>query len=141
MKLEYLYAFYEYVLLPQFGINNQPVAWHRSTQLGPDETAHYFAIGTTFYILIFEDFDGLGRNSEFIQSTLGLSPNTYQFIPPEAHTANPPSFSFKLETPYRYAAEITGTFTLLQLALPPQPINTAPLQLDIQNNWGWVKLS
>lgn len=140
MKPEHLFAFYEYALLPQFGIENQDISWHGSSTLGPDESAHHFSVANYEYILIFEDYDGLGRSPKFISETLALPEGQYIFVTPKAYTDTPPSLHFAFDTPFKYAPDITGTFTLIKLQRPSMKDDNA-IHLGIKNEWGWVEVS
>lgn len=141
MKPEYLYAFYEYMLLPQFGIEGEHIGWQGSTDIGPDETAHYFSTDTHDFILIFEDVDGLGRDPKFIEDELGLSRENYTFVKPKAHSDVSPSFRLIPPAPYKYAPNITGSFTLLKLHHASPKDEASLLHLDIDNSWGWVTVN
>lgn len=139
MKPEYIYAFYEYALLPQFGIENEHIAWHGSHKLGPDETAHLFSTDTSDFILIFEDYDGLGRDPSFIEETLRLKSDTYAYVKPKSQTSTSPSLRLTLPTPYKYAPNITGSFTLLKMHDASNKDNNGLIRLNITNDWGWVR--
>lgn len=113
---EALYAFYTHAVLPQFGIQGVTITWNGSQATGPDESAHYFTVDCVDYALIFEDFDGLGRNDAYIRENVIGHHSSYSFVQPIASSATPPSYDgFNLPTPYQYCENITGTFTLIQL--------------------------
>lgn len=102
--------------MPQFGIVSN-IAWERSKVTGPDEMAHYFSIGKQKYILIFEDYGGLGKDPSYIRDH--VTTEKYTFVEPVSKTYDPPSWGFRLLAPYRYCANVTGTFTLLAIS----PVN------------------
>jgi len=139
MKSEYIYAFYEYALLPQFGIENERIAWQGSHQLGPDETAHFFSTDAYDFILIFEDYDGLGRDPSFIEETLKLKNDVYTYVTPKPHSNASPSLRLTLPTPYKYAPNITGSFTLLRMHESSRKDGKNAVHLNIVNDWGWVR--
>lgn len=139
MKPEHLYAFYEYALLPQFGIESEDVGWQRSVEIGPDETAYYFSTSAHHFILIFEDYDGLGRDAGYIEETLGLKDEEYSLVQPKAGSAATPSIRFSLQTPYKYAPGITGTFTLLELRQDPGMGTQDSFHTGVRNDNGWVQ--
>ena len=141
MKPEYLYAFYEYALLPQLGIENEVIGWQKSVEIGPDETAHYFSTSAHTFILIFEDYDGLGRDPGYIEEALGLLGEEYTFVQPKAASTVAPSIHFILQTPYKYAPDITGTFTLLKLRQGSSKNAQSLVRIGVRNNNGWVRRS
>lgn len=111
-----LHQFYQHILLPQFGFGKEGTYdWEKTANLGPDETAHWFARKGKRYILIYEDYDGLGRNRDFISKQLGLAAGQYEFVEPTSATDRAPSYPIKFPAPCMYARNITGTFTLLEL--------------------------
>jgi hypothetical protein len=111
-----LYVFYEKAVLPQFGIKDTAITWDGSQDVGPDETVHYFQIGKQQYALVFEDYDGKGRDSAFIKEHVAIRSPKFTFVEPEAETNSSPSYDgFRLPTPYQYCHNVTGTFTLLKL--------------------------
>lgn len=118
MTDEQLEAFYESVVLPQFGIKKASIAWEASKRVGPDELAFRFSESGRRYILIFEDHFGLGRDPQFIERHLGLSKEMFTFVAPASEEAaeNLPSYvGFSLPVPYQYCEGVTGTFTLLKI--------------------------
>lgn len=112
-------VFYEAAVLPQFGIEPEAkLIWEASRRMGPDELAFRFNILGQRYILIFEDYFGLGQSPDFIEETLGLRPSMYEFVEPisaESKSNRPSYVGFALPVPYKYCEGVTGTFTLLKL--------------------------
>lgn len=84
-----LYEFYSKALMPQFGFINADITWIGSVTLRPDEVAHYFTIGIIEYVLIFEDYDGLGRNEQFIKDAVIKPGQKHEFIVPVSHQQFP----------------------------------------------------
>lgn len=116
MHEDSLHDFYKYAVLPQFGIKNVPIIWQGSHDTGPDETAHYFKLKEQDYVLIFEDYDGNGRNDAYIKDNVLEYSSLYEFIKPTSQTSNSPSYNgFKLPAPSMYCSGVTGTFTLIKL--------------------------
>lgn len=115
MESPSLYQFYEKVVLPQFGIKNAAIDWKDSQNI-VNESVHYFQIDKQSYALIFEDFDGKGRDPAFIREYVAIRSPKYSFVNPTAQATNPPSYDgFQLPTPFEYCFNVTGTFTLLEL--------------------------
>jgi hypothetical protein len=111
-----LYNFYEYAVLPQFGVKNTIITWNGSQQTGPDESVHYFSVNNTSYALIFEDAGGLGQNDDYIHENVLEQHSSYSFVQPIAATSSAPSYDgFHLPAPYQYCENVTGSFTLLLL--------------------------
>jgi hypothetical protein len=111
-----LHAYYTTAVLPQFGITADNIQWINCRTLGPDEFAHAFTLDWQRYILIFEDYDGLGRDPEFIDETLDLRPQDFEYIVPTSDTNSSPSYTgFHPPTTYKYVEGVTGTFTLLKV--------------------------
>src|SRR2546428_189792 len=79
MEGKSLYDFYERAVLPQFGIEDT-VVWHRSESVGRDEVAHNFSVGKQWYILIFEDYGGLGKDPFYIEQH--VTTEKYRFVEP-----------------------------------------------------------
>jgi hypothetical protein len=138
MKPEYLYAFYEYTLLPQFDIESEEIGWQKSIEIGPDETAHFFFTLTHSFVLIFEDYDGLGRDPSFIEETLSLKDGEYIFVSPKVDLMTAPSIHFIPQTSYKYAPGITGTFTLLRLLQNSGKNTQDLLHTGVKNDNSWV---
>lgn len=114
--IAFLHAFYERVILLQFGLQKLPVIWEQSQDIGPDESVHYFSIGKRSFALIFEDYDGKGRDPGFIQEHIVVGNRAYKFIAPTSATGSPPSYDgMHLPAPYQYCPNVTGTFTLIEL--------------------------
>lgn len=110
-----LYEFYEKAVLPQFGITEAAVGWKGSQDI-VDESVHYFQIGEQSYALIFEDYDGVGRDPVFIREHVAVRSPKFSFVDPVAEATNPPSYDgFSLPAPFQYCFNVTGTFTLLKL--------------------------
>lgn len=116
MDNEALYAFYSYVVLPQFGVGDNEVQWQGSSVLGPDEWAHYFSLDGTAYVLIFEDAGGLGATESYIRQEVLVSERPFEYVKPISEAPHSPSYDgFHLPTPYQYCPNVTGTFTLIRL--------------------------
>ncbi len=109
-----LYEFYEKFLLLQFGIQDQKIVWSHSHDIGPDEVAHYFEMDGYRYVLVFEDYGGLAVEEKYVQETLNLEDNSFQYISPISATKHAPSYIVKFSTPYQYCENVTGAFTLIK---------------------------
>jgi hypothetical protein len=115
MDKKFYQEFYTKAVLPQFGFNDAKVAWGAHKRVGPDEFAWAFEIDGTDYILIFEDYDGLGRHEEYIRENV-TGKAKFTFVEPTSKSLVAPSYNgFKLPVPYKYIEHITGTFTLIKL--------------------------
>ena len=120
MDQQALHQFYEYALLPQFGFTRGPgFIWHKSVKIGPDETAHHFsrtnADGTDDYVLIYEDFQGLGRVEAYVREHVELRGRDFEYIPAMSPPDISPSLRLDVPTPSQYAPNVLGTFTLIRL--------------------------
>jgi hypothetical protein len=130
MTDEQLESFYASAVLPQFGIEDNAIAWEASRELGPDELAFRFKSEGQTYVLIFEDYFGLGRSEGFIKEHLGFNKGEYEFMPPlssEEEDQLPSYVGFKLPVPFKYCEGVTGTFTLLKVlkTSPAKPASPA----------------
>jgi hypothetical protein len=114
MKEEALHEFYKYVLLPQFGLENVDIVWKNHDEIGPDDDAHYFTIGDKQYVLIFRDYGAYSQAK--IKELIALPKDTFKYINPTSATDSPPVYHFSLPTPFKYARNVTGYFTLLKVA-------------------------
>lgn len=113
-----LCEFYANAVLPQFGMKDFYVTWTGSQQAGPDEFIHYFKINNIDYALIFEDYDGIGRNDDFIRENVLERHTKYEYVEPISATSQSPTYSgFRLPPPSQYCENVTGSFTLLKLFL------------------------
>lgn len=111
-----LHAFYGYAVLPQFGIASDDISWQGGTDLGPDESAHFFSLDGVSYVLIFEDAGGLARTDAYIKEKVLVNGQPYEYVRPISEAPNSPSYDgFHPPTPYQYVPNITGTFTLIRL--------------------------
>jgi len=111
----WIYDFYEHAVLPQFGYKNRQTVWTESYRIEADEFAHAVDIDSVPHILIWEDYQGLGSNVDFLKDhvTNGAS---FEFIEPLSQTGAFPSYDgFRLPTPSQYCENVTGTFTLIKL--------------------------
>lgn len=114
MSEEALQEFYKYVLLPQFGLENVNIVWQQHEAIEPaDDHAHYFAIGEEQYVLLFKDYGEFSDGE--IKEVVKLPNGTFNYINPTSQTDHPPAYSFSLPAPYKYASNITGSFTLLSI--------------------------
>ncbi|HSH18516.1 MAG TPA: hypothetical protein VK978_03960 [Candidatus Saccharimonadales bacterium] len=109
-----LYEFYAKVILPQFGMKGVDIQWLNSQDVGPDETVHYFYVEGVKYALIFEDFDGLGRDEDFVREHVDLQDLDFSYVKPTSASANTPSYSIRFPVPYKHCHNVTGTFTLIK---------------------------
>lgn len=111
-----LHVFYTYAVLPQFGINRTDVLWNTCERLEGGESLHNFEAHGRDYTLIYEDYDGLGRNKAFVQDCVVGVGQTYELVSPVAESTTAPSFDgFRLRAPSQHSPNITGTFTLVML--------------------------
>ncbi|HKX72938.1 MAG TPA: hypothetical protein VJM32_02915 [Candidatus Saccharimonadales bacterium] len=127
MADEHLQSFYTSAVLPQFGIEDDAITWEASRELGPDELTFRFKSEGQTYVLIFEDYFGLGRSEDFIKEHLDFSKGEYEFMPPlsaEDKDRLPSYVGFKLPVPFKYCEGVTGTFTLLKV-LKASPVKPA----------------
>lgn len=116
MKDKSLHDFYQHTVLPQFSIKSVSIVWTGCQQTGPDEFAHYFKLNTVDYALIFEDYDGLGRNDDYIREHVLEHHASYAFVNPTSDTSKFPTYDgFRLPAPSQYCENVTGNFTLLKL--------------------------
>ena len=111
-----LYDFYECTVLPQFGLKNVAITWSGSQQTGPDEFAHYFKLNKIDYALIFEDYDGSGRDDDYIRENVLERHTDYEFVEPTSDTGSSPTYDgFHLPAPSMYCENVTGSFTLIKM--------------------------
>lgn len=112
-----LYAFYAYAVLPQFGIEEIEIHWETTEALDDDDVSiHRFNTDQGSYALIFEDYDGFGRNESCIKDYILSDDQRFEFILPLSATESSPSYDgFHLPPPSKYCADITGTYTLIKL--------------------------
>lgn len=112
-----LHNFYKYTILPQFGISSESIEWGDSKRIEGDEFIHPFVIGSTSYILLFEDYVDSGCTTEYINGYILPPGAKFKFVEPIAHTILSPSYdSRQLTAQARYCENITGVFTLLKIA-------------------------
>lgn len=115
MDDKFYQIFYTKAVLPQFGLKGLDVVWGERKSLGPDESAWPFRIWESHYVLIYEDYDGLGRSEEFVKEHITGS-KKFDFVSPMSKTSTAPSYGgFHLPAPYKYVRDITGTFTIIKL--------------------------
>lgn len=115
-----LHAFYAYAVLPQFGIDQTQIKWESAEALGGDESLHRFEVDRQTYALIFEDYDGLGRNDAFIQDKVLQDGKSYEFVEPVSSSGSAQTYDgFRLPSPSRYCPNITGSFTLIRFIDQP----------------------
>jgi hypothetical protein len=121
---------YETIILPQFDVSGDltRLSWGDHTQLGPDAMAYRFTLGQDEYVLVFEDYPGL-TEQEINQA----------IAPPEQYLSRQLLYGHSEETeylhfipgatPYRYIANVTGSFSLFMLlwvereAIEIQPVS------------------
>jgi hypothetical protein len=116
MQGKSLYDFYEHAVLPQFGVAAVGISWSGSQNTGPDESVHYFSVGGSDFALIFEDYDGLGRNDAYIRENVLEHHVDYEFVNPASNSGCLPSYDgFRLPAPSKYCKNVTGNFTLIKL--------------------------
>src|SRR5213592_3876667 len=84
-----LQTFYQRVILPQFRIDPEKVKWGANKAIGPDEFLWTFSVDKNKYVLIWEDFGGLGSSKEFLKEELGLTPDKYKFVEPISKDYSP----------------------------------------------------
>jgi hypothetical protein len=115
MDEKFYQMFYSKAVLPQFGIKTLDVVWGERRVLGPDESAWPFRIWDTQYILIYEDYQGLGNKRDYVKEKV-VGSDKFEYVEPTSKTSAPPSYNFfHLPAPYKYVRDITGTFTLVKL--------------------------
>jgi hypothetical protein len=106
---------YNKVVLPQFGMRGTEVVWGRRKALGPDESAWPFRIWDSHYVLVYEDYQGLGSNEQYVKDHV-TSARPFEFVLPTSKTTISPSYDgLHFPVPYQYVKDITGTFTLIRL--------------------------
>jgi hypothetical protein len=111
-----LHQFYQFAVLPQFAMQDCHISWGESKLGDGDEAIHYFACEGAEYALIFEDYDGLGRNDAYIRHHVLGRFAAYEFVKPTSATNKAPTYDgFRLSTPSVYCDGVTGNFTLLRL--------------------------
>lgn len=111
-----LHEFYTKAVLPQFGLDTTAIEWYEVRRLGPDEMAHIFAINRQTYILIYEDYYGLGRSPHYIRENLDLDKKEFEYINPISSSEHSPSYrGFTPEAPYKFVEGVTGSFTLIRI--------------------------
>jgi hypothetical protein len=116
MEKNSLYNYYQHAVLPQFGIKDTEVNWTNSRRVEADEFVHYFFASSDAFALIFEDYDGLGRNDSFIREHILDDYKGYEFVEPHSATDSAPTYDgFRLPAPSQYCENVTGNFTLLKL--------------------------
>ena len=115
MNETFCHQFYEYVLLPQFGMEDGGFNWKRCEVVGPDEKVHYFTFKEIDFALIYEDYDGLGRTSKFIEDNVKLVHSHFEYIQPTSKSDVAPSYPVKFPAPSKFADSITGMFTLVRI--------------------------
>ena len=115
MDEKFYQMFYAKAVLPQFGLQGTDAVWGERRVLGLDESAYPFRIWDARYILIYEDYQGLGRNPDYIKKEVAGS-DKFEYVEPTSKTSSSPSYSgFHLPVPYQYVRDITGSFTLIRL--------------------------
>ena len=122
MESSALHQFFEYAILPQFGISNQKIEWKIDERIGyDDDDAHYFNIDHGNYadehVLIFRDY-GDFSSYEVIQK-IRLPRQSFTYIDP-LHDQGykekfPHTFVFMPDVTFLYVPNVTGYFTLIRV--------------------------
>ncbi len=116
ISIDALYSFYSHAVLPEFGFTEgKDINWINSRCIEADEFAHTLTINSMPHILIWEDYEGIGSNQEFV-TTHVCNGAKFEYIIPVSQTDISPSYDgFRLDSPSQYCENVTGTFTLIKL--------------------------
>ncbi len=113
MNDKFLEDFYEYAVLPEFGIERtEDVIWSKHERLGPDDFAHYFSVNKWDYVLIFRDYDVF--TDKELKSLIKIEYRHLNYIETISGTSKLHSDSI-LPKQNKYTENITGTFVLLRI--------------------------
>jgi hypothetical protein len=112
-----LHQFYEFVVLPQFGIEKEIITWKSDEMIGYDDDAHYFDIDRESYAdqycLLFRDYGGF--NEMEIQDLIRLPNKTFSYKTSKYYANESHWIRFTSDTPFKYVHNITGYFTLIKI--------------------------
>ena len=106
-KLE---QFYEAHILDKYNLNLNHISWEGHSEFDIDSSVHYFSIGDTSYVLLFEDAAGTAQHK--LTDNAVAPHETPALVKPIDATY--PNVYYQHEHDTYYEPDVTGTFTLFR---------------------------